>query len=358
VRTPDKNRYLNAVRHVETEEVPFQEDEFDFSAVEKILGRPVPRVRSYELPVADMVELHLRAGNDLLYLAWLWELGRRNVIDADGRKHYVDGTIKTRRDLEGITCPELDAVRRRLEETLEAIEGTRLGLKYRPNQTPFLVMTAIGYEDYYIYLRTDPDFIHEFERRVNDFCLRELELALSYPVDVIQVSATFGSSMGPLISREMIEEFEYPSLRERISMIKARGVPVSLHVDGEVQGFIEDFIEMGVDVIHPVEPCGGRQDIYEIKRLYGDRIALHGNIDLAGVLVFGTPEDVARDVETHLERLAPGGGYVCGSSHDITEAVPIENFIAMRNTVHRWRYRYSNGRNSQFTRAQRSEVPR
>jgi len=339
MRQPDRNRYLRAVHHVESEEVPFLEIEFDITVAEKLLGRPLPKVRSYELPARDLVDLHIRAGGDMVYLANLWELGRKHVVDAHGRKQYVDGTIKTRRDLALVRQPDLDQVRRRIEEVLEALQDTGLGLIYRPNQAAFLVMTAIGYEDYYLYLKTDPDFIRELQKRVADYCRKELEVALGYPVDVVQASTVFCSSYGPLVSREVVEEFEYPLLREQVRTIKENGRVAMLHADGLVEEFIPEFIEMGVDVIHPLEPCDGQQDIYRIKQRYGDRVALHGNVDLAGVLVFGTPEEVTRDVEEHISRLAAGGGYVCGSSHDITEAVPLENLFAMRDAAHAFRFR-------------------
>ena len=61
------------------------------------------------------------------------------------------------------------------------------------------------------------------------------------------------------------------------------------------------------------------------------------NIDLTGVLVNGTPEDVRRDVEEHIRRLAAGGGYICASSHNITEDVPLDNFYALRDAVHNYK---------------------
>jgi len=67
----------------------------------------------------------------------------------------------------------------------------------------------------------------------------------------------------------------------------------------------------------------GRQDIFKMKESYGKKIALHGNIDLAGVLAYGTPDEVSADVIQHLEKLSIGGGYVCASSHNITESVPV-----------------------------------
>jgi len=340
VRQPDKNRYLSAIQHIESAEVPFQEDEFEISVVAKILERELPlHLRSYELPADEFVELNLKVGNDMLFLANLWELGRKNIIDADGRKNYVDGTIKARADLKEITVPDLGNVRKRFDEIFEAIDGTGLGVKYCPNNSLFLAEVGIGYEDYYVNVKLDPDFIHEFQKRVQDYCFAETELALSYPVDILQLSVLFGSTMGPLVAPDITEEFEYPQLRQTIRMIKGKGKPVSLHVDGVIAPFIDEFIDMGFDIIHPIEPCGGLQNIYEIKEQYGDRIALHGNIDIGGVLVFGTPDEVVRDVLEHLERLAVGGGYICASSHDISEAIPLENFYAMRDTVHNYRFR-------------------
>lgn len=333
MRLSDKNRYLDAVRHIESEEVSFQEEEIEITVAEKILGRSLPMVRSYELPAKDCVELNLRCGNDMVFLGNVWELGRKIVTDSKGRKQYVDGTIKTAKEISKIRYPDLGFIRRRIEEMLEAIEGTGLGLMYTANQTPFIVTTAVGYQDYYTYMITNPEFIHEFQKRINDFCLQELELALSYPVDLIQVGAVICSKEGPMFSRQMIEEFEYPSLRERIKMIKNKGLPVSIHADGNCTALIKDFIEMGIDILNPIEPCGGKQDIYKIKEMYGDKIALHGNIDLSGVLALGTPEEIKEDVVEHIRRLAVGGGYICASSHNITEIIPLENFYAMRDAV-------------------------
>ena len=340
MRLPDKNRYLAAVRHIESEEIPFQEDEIEASVAAKMLGRPLPMVRSYELPVEDYVALNMECGNDLVFFADVWELGRKNVFDPDGRKHYVDGTIKTRSDLRQVRSPDVASVRQRIEELLEAIEGTGFGVKYTPNQPPFIVTTAMGYEDCYTCMITDPGFIHDFQRRVDEYCMRELETALAYPIDAVQLGAVLCTKSGPMFSRAMIEEFEYPSLRARIELIKGRGLPVHFHTDGNVTSLIPDFIEMGMDVLNPIEPCDGEQDIYWIKETYGDRIALHGNIDLSGVLACGTPQQVEADVMEHLERLAAGGGYLCASSHNITEAVPVENFYAMRDAVLKFKFEH------------------
>ncbi|MBM3889684.1 MAG: hypothetical protein FJ388_11235 [Verrucomicrobia bacterium] len=338
MRGPDKNRYLRAARRIESTEIPFQEDEIDHVVACRLLGKRLPWCRPFDLPPDELVELNLRAGNDLVFLADVWELGRRNHIDPDGRKHYVDGTIKTRADLKQITFPDMGRLRQKIERTLNVIEGTGMGLKYTPSQTAFVVTTAVGYQDYYECLLTDRAFIHEFQDRIHGFCMAELEMALGYPVDVVQFGAVICSGRGPIFNRELIEEFEYPGLRDRIRLAKSKGVVVSAHLDGDVREIIPDMIAMGVDVLNPIETCDGAQDIYELKRQYGDKLALHGNIDLCGALTHGTPEQVKQDVRRHIEALARGGGYIVASSHNITEAVRLENFFAMRDATMEYQF--------------------
>jgi 5-methyltetrahydrofolate--homocysteine methyltransferase len=77
-------------------------------------------------------------------------------------------------------------------------------------------------------------------------------------------------------------------------------------------------------------------DYREIKKKFGDRICLSGNIDIEFPLAHGTPQDVEKDVKAHMDALKPGGGYVCGSSHSIVNYVPHENVLAMINAIHRF----------------------
>ncbi len=334
MRRPDKQRYLrSAIGHVESADIPFFEQEIETTVAGKILGKRLPPVRPFEIPAEDYVRLNVLVGNDMLFWTRVWELGRRNHIDADGRKHYVDGTIKTRQDLRRIAFPDLGELERSIEALLAAMDGTGLGLLFSPSQAPFIVATAIGYQDYYEALIADPDFVREFQDRVGDFCLRELELALRYPIDAVQVGAVLCSKTGPLISRAMMEEFEFPSLRQRIRLAKAKALPVSIHQDGNVGSLYPEFIRMGIDIIHPVEPCDGAQDIVRLKERYGEHIALHGNVDM-NLLTFGTPASIRAEVARLCHRLGRRGGYVCASSHNITEAMPLDNIFALRDAAH------------------------
>ncbi|NWG14341.1 MAG: hypothetical protein HXY20_12495 [Acidobacteria bacterium] len=340
MRNPDKRRFLDAVRHVESEEIALFECDPDISQVNKILGKSFPlSLHAYDLPIPDYVELNCRMGNDMIYFYHVWRLGRKEKEDSSGRIHYIDGTMKTPDSLGEIWYPDLDQVRARLEELLNRIGGSGFGVVCGTQSASFTAATAMGIQDYWYQTIDNPGFVHEFQKRLHEYCIREQEVLMQYPIDVIKIGSGFVTKTGPMCSRQMLEEFETAYLREQSRAAVAEGLPVYFHIDGNITGMIPDILEMGVSIVNPVEPCSGRQDIYRIKELWGRKLALCGNIDVDGVLLNGTPAEVRLDVEEHIDRLAPGGGYVVASSHDIHQLIPLENFYAMRDAVHEHRFR-------------------
>jgi len=334
MREPDKQRYLQAAGHIETGQVPFQENDPDMVIVNQLLDADFPlHWHSYDVPPRDLVRLYSTLGCDMVYLANLWELGRKNEIDETGRKHYVDGVIKTPEQLKDVRLPGLGEARRKIEGVLEATEGTGLGLIYWPNHAPRLVALAVGYQDYCMALMDSPDFILEFQKVIDEYCLGELELALELGADAIQLSADLCMVSGPMYSRDVLERFEFPLFRRTVDVVHSRSALVCAHVDGNLAPIFADLIEMGPDILNPVEPCGG-QDIRQIKRQYGSRIALQGNLDVSEILTNATPEEVAAATRRLVEALSPGGGYIVASSHNITEHVPLPNLLAFRNAAH------------------------
>jgi uroporphyrinogen decarboxylase len=136
-----------------------------------------------------------------------------------------------------------------------------------------------------------------------------------------------------MVSWEEVELLEFSFLREQINIIRDAGRYVYFHIDGRVDNLITDFIKMGVDVLNPIDPSGGIQDIYEIKEQYGREITLAGNINIDTVLKDGTPQEVKADVREHMIKLGKGGGYIVSSSHNLHELIPIENYYAMSDAV-------------------------
>ena len=339
MRDPDKARFMNAAKHIESEEIPLFETDPDMKIVNQIMNRDFPMsIHAYELPAEDNVELNCRMGNDMIYFSHIWRVGRKEKADAEGRIHYVDGEIKTEADLDKLWLPNLEAVERRLEELLNAVQRTGLGVVYGAQTAPFTSTTAIGYEDFCIFTIERPAFIHEIQKRLHEYVLKEMEMAMVYPVDVVKIGSGLITNTGPMLSPGMMEEFEFSLLKEQAKLVKERNIPLYFHIDGKVTAMIPQFLEMGIDILNPIDPCSGMQDIYEIKEQYGDSLTLCGNIDIDSVLLKGLPEEVAEDVRIHIDKLGRGGGYIVASSHNLHELIPVENFYAMRDTVHNHKF--------------------
>lgn len=341
-REPDKQRILDAINHRERPDLPMLEVDPDMALVEKILEKDLPyHIHSYDLEPNDSIELNLKMGNDMVYFSHLWRVGRKEKPDAKGRLQYHGGTINSRTDFEQIWYPDLGELERRLELTCKMVEGTGLGILCQARSAISTAYTAMGPNDFLLNTIMNPDLLKDLIKILYDYCIREMEVFLKYPIDMMRITSRLYSDTGPLISMEMIEELENPYLREQISIIKGHGKHVLHHVDGKVDNLIPSFIEMGVDVINPIDPSGG-QDIFKIKKKYGDQITLCGNIDVNSILMNGTPSEVKENVISQMQFLGIGGGYIVASSHDLHQFIPIENFYAMRDAVAE--YRLDSGR--------------
>ena len=111
-------------------------------------------------------------------------------------------------------------------------------------------------------------------------------------------------------------------------------MPFVLHSDGDIRPIMQDLLDCGFNAIHPIEPKA--MDIKELKRDYGDKLCLIGNIDLAYTLTRGTPAEVEEEVKQRIRDIAPGGGYCVSSSNSIPGYVPVENYRAMIDAVRKY----------------------
>ena len=331
---PKKERFLAALRHQEVGEISYYESNVAPQVISVVLGKEVgPNDLNLVLPPQDAVELARRMGMDVVTLHEGWVFGRRVHYDEAGRRIFLEGLIHTREDLRGLEHPSLETIEQRFDEILPAVEGTGLGIVYMLDTTEALVIRALGYDKYFLNIYDDPQFLHEFNNRVDEWVLSSTEFVVNRcPVDAVTLGLNLCDKNGPMLNPRHIDEFCFEPLRRQLALLRERGIPCILHTDGDNSRLMERFVEMGIDALHPVEPCP-KFDIYELKERYGNHICFMGNINLAGALVFGTPQEVARDTWEHVRRLAPGGGYICGSSHDINYKVPIENLCAMIKTV-------------------------
>ena len=192
-----------------------------------------------------------------------------------------------------------------------------------------------GWENFYVDLAGDPEFAVALMNRYLDIKLRIAENALNAVgehVDIVFVSSDdLGMIDRTILSPEMYRELVKPVQRRTFEFFRNKThAKRFFHTDGSVYPIIEDFIEIGAEVLNPIQvSAAGMGDTARLKAEFGDRLAFWGAIDTHRVLPLGSPEDVREEVRRRLADLAPGGGYVLCSVHNIQPEVPPENVVAM-----------------------------
>jgi len=136
--------------------------------------------------------------------------------------------------------------------------------------------------------------------------------------------------MPPLISPRLFEEWDVPILKRICEVADAEGVPVHVHQHGCCREFLEPIVDCGVALICPLEASPrGDVDLVEVKRTFGDRIALKGNIS-NDVLESGMPDEVAQEVKRCISQAGRGGRFILGTSGQVPRDTPFANMDAMR----------------------------
>lgn len=156
--------------------------------------------------------------------------------------------------------------------------------------------------------------------------------AIGRYVDVVIVSDDLGMQTGPIIAPKMYREIIKPRHRELFKFIKTRtGAKLFLHTCGAIQPFISDLVDVGVEILNPIQVSAkGMDDTAAFKKEYGhDLVLWGGGCDTQDVLPHSTPRDVRNEVKRRIRDLAPGGGFVFAGVHNIQPDVPPENVVAL-----------------------------
>ena len=122
-------------------------------------------------------------------------------------------------------------------------------------------------------------------------------------------------------------------MKRLIAPAKEHGKLVLMHTDGKTESFMDILYDVGIDANHPVEPESN--DIVEVKKKWAGKMALIGNIPTV-LLAHGRTEEIEERVRDYCINLAPGGGYVLGSSTSIMDGIPPQNFVTMIQAVHKY----------------------
>jgi uroporphyrinogen decarboxylase len=200
-----------------------------------------------------------------------------------------------------------------------------------------------GQENWMMHVALQPDFCVELMKRVAAFqstLYREGLKKIGKYLSVIRLGGEdFGTQNGLLISPKMFRTMVkpilkdvYQSIKEQLADLGNYDCKLMLHSCGGIEPLIDDFIEIGVDILDPVQTRAKGMNAYQLKQTYGERISFHGGLDTQGIFPFGSAEDMIEETKIKLESFAPGGGYILCPTHNLQADVPGANIVAMAET--------------------------
>lgn len=195
-----------------------------------------------------------------------------------------------------------------------------------------------GMDTFLVNMALAPGFARALLERIADICKRLMGNFLRECgdlLDIVKIGDDLGTQDRLLMSPGMYRSVLKPIHADYIRFIKERtAAKVFFHTDGDVFDVLEDFIEIGVDILNPVQTSAGRMaNLRELKRRVEGRLVLCGAVDTHHILPRGTPDDVRREVRRVIDILSPHGGYMLASVHTIMNDVPPENVLAMVEAV-------------------------
>jgi uroporphyrinogen decarboxylase len=217
-----------------------------------------------------------------------------------------------------------------LRENTDYFITMRMVASHGPFQT---ACDLRGTENFLMDMGLNLDFAKELLKRIADFQIglfrQALEAGGRY-FDMIEIPGDdYASNVSTLISPLMFRKFIKPILSRFVETIRSYqpNIKIMFHSDGLISSLLEDLIDVGIDVIHPLEPLPS-VNLSEIKKIFGKRVAFLGAIDISHALP-GSQEDVITEVKTRIRQLAPGGGYILAPSNHIQIDVPPENIVTL-----------------------------
>jgi len=189
-----------------------------------------------------------------------------------------------------------------------------------------------GLEQFLMDMVMRPEIPQAILTRWTDFWIelgRRVLEAADGRVDIAWTWDDVGIQNGPMISPAMWEEHIKPHHVRLSKVLKEYGVTLMYHSCGSIVRFIDGFIDMGVEVLNPLQPRAKGMDLAWIKATYGDQLSFHGAMDIQRTLPYGTPEEVAAEVRDRVQILGAGGGYILAPAHLIQADTAVENILTM-----------------------------
>ena len=205
------------------------------------------------------------------------------------------------------------------------------------SQDRFVMLSMVGLFDLCWHMRGFENFMMDMAAE-EPFADELLDLALKYSLDVVdvipegidgvRVGEDWGLQKGLITGAAAWRRYIKPRLKILYEAIRARGLRLFIHTCGDIRELFPDIIELGVEVVHPIQP--ETMDIAALQREYGKDISMYGGIGTQSTLIYGSPEDVVSEAKSRLDIFC-NGGYILGPAGAISTDAKMENVLALSN---------------------------
>lgn len=340
-----RERVLTALNLKEPDRVPFMELLIDEEIAIKVLGikKKIEGGHKLDLPPLGNPLMGTFAGSGIYKP---YELAEKLNLDgfgyniqpptwmevtgsSNGREFVTNGLIKTRKDLKKLDFvnPEDDQLyNKALNHLKENKKDYAIFACINLGSDP--VILSMGLETFFYSMQDDIKLIAELLEIYTDWIAKSVKKICRLGFDFIWACDDLAYKTGPYFSPEIFRKVFLPRLKK---VAREISLPWAFHSDGDLMPILEDLLSLGMNALHPIEP--GAMDIEKVKKKYGKRICLIGNIDLRYTLTLGTVKETEEEVKQRIREIGPGGGYIVSSANSIPTYVKVENLLAMSNAV-------------------------
>lgn len=330
-----RERVLAVLKRREPDCVPTFEWDIDLGVIARLCasGRYEDFVEEYDLDAVTCSPDYARhpVGDGMVRDEW--GVTRRKGHEAYAMPVDELAPIKNWADLEHWRPPDAGAADRlaTLQRRVSRFKGQK-AILIQLRDVFSNPRDLMGYVDFLAACVAQPDLVSGVVEKCIDHSIQLVERAAEVGAEVIVSGDDIADNRATLVSPKVWDRLFMPHFRRWVQAIHAAGLYHWKHTDGNIMKVIGSLVDAGIDGIDPIDPLGN-MDLATIKTLYGDRVAIKGNVDCAELLVNGSEEDVVQAVKACIRTAGPGGGYACSSSNSIHSGVRPELYVAMLRAI-------------------------
>ncbi|MBM4306961.1 MAG: hypothetical protein FJ123_09520 [Deltaproteobacteria bacterium] len=342
---PDFNRLKKALRHEEPDRLPLAEALVAYEIQSSFLDKKVA-----DSDLKSQVEFWVNAGYDFIPLT-VGMMSPGEITKESSIFGVVQKVLKKGKETEEIVPWDIEEKGvisdSGDEERFPWEEAAKLDFSKFHDIQPFLpekmkiiacsgkiftlTWMLMGFQNFCLSLYLQEELLARVFKKVGEIQVLGARQLLKIPnIGGLWVVDDLSYGSGPMVDPKFLRKYVFPWYEELASMCKQKGLIFLLHSDGNIWPMMDDFISIGFDAIHPIDPTC--MDINEVKEKVGKKLGILGNIH-TDLLATGTPEEVRELTKKRIKEIGPGGGYALGSGNSVPNWAQFGNYQAMRETV-------------------------